>query len=174
MKWSSSWPVTTGGSWPSATCAKAVWIRYWSAMSIGPRNGTDPAPAAGEVSVAIEDADPLRNLYGSATTPPLSSAQIAQWQQTFAAAWAEIKASYPEYEPAIRTGLTVLVPLASEPGPNGTGAVERHAFGAVAVPWAADPARMSQLIVTAFQRAKFGGVIDLFDLCDLRAANARS
>ncbi len=129
---------------------------------------------AGGVSVAIEDADPFRDCYGSAAAAPLSSAQIAQWQQTFAAAWAEIETSYPEYEPAIRAGLTVLVPLASEPGPNGTGAVERHAFGAVAVPWAADPARMSQLIVTAFQRAKFGGIIDLFDLCDLRAPIARS
>ncbi len=51
-------------------------------------------------------------------------------------------------------------------GPNGLGAVERHAFGAVAVSRSADPARLARSIVAAFQRAKFGAILDLFDLCD--------
>jgi uncharacterized protein len=129
---------------------------------------------AGEVSVALEDADPLRDCYGSAAIPPLSGAQFAAWQQAFNAAWAEIENGCPELATAIRAGLTMLVPLAAEPGPNGTGAVERHAFGAVAVSWPRDPARMGRLIVAAFQRAKFGAIIDLFDLCDPRAVDARS
>lgn len=129
---------------------------------------------AGGMSVALEDADPFRDCYGSAATPPLSKAQFAAWQQTFHAAWAEIENSCPEYAPAIKAGLTMLVPLAAEPGPNGTGAVERHAFGAVAVSWPRDPASLSQSIVTAFQRAKFGAIIDLFDLCDPQAVDARS
>jgi uncharacterized protein len=129
---------------------------------------------AGEVSVALEDTDPFRDCYGSNALPRLSSAQFAAWQQAFKAAWAEIENNFPEYAPAIRAGLTMLVPMAAEPGPNGVGAVERHAFGAVAVPWSADPARLSQLIVTAFQRAKFGGIIDVFDLYDPHAADARS
>jgi uncharacterized protein len=127
---------------------------------------------AGDVAAPVEDADPFRDCYGSAVAPPLSSAQFAAWQQAFNAAWTEIENSWPEYAPAIRAGLMMLVPL--EPEPDGVGAVERHAFGAVAVPWSHDPASLSQSIVTAFQRAKFGAIIDLFDLCDPQAVDARS
>jgi uncharacterized protein len=134
---------------------------------------------AAELSVAIEDGDPFRDCYGSAVTPPLSGEQFADWQRAFAGAWAEIEASFPEYAPAIRTGLTVLVPLAAQPEPepeperDGIGAAERHAFGTVAVSRPADPARLARLIVTAFQRAKFGAIIDLFDLCDPDAVGSK-
>jgi uncharacterized protein len=163
------WKLAIGDMRPSDTGPILVGDDRWTAEWHPTRR-----LEAGGLSIALEDADPFRDCYGSAATTPLSAIQFADWQQAFAAAWAEIEARYPEFEPAIRAGLTALVPLASEPGLNGAGAVERHAFGAVAVPWSADPARMSQLIVAAFQRAKFGGIIDLFDLCDLRTANARS
>jgi uncharacterized protein len=129
--------------------------------------------AAG-ISVALEDCDPFRDCFGPAITPLLSGEQFADWQRAFAGAWAEIETSFPEYAPAIRTGLTVLVPMASGPEPHGIGTAERHAFGAVAVSLPADPARLARLIVTAFQRAKFGAIIDLFDLCDPDARGSRS
>ena len=129
---------------------------------------------AGGVRVALEDADPFRDAYGPAVLPPLSGAQFAEWQQAFEAAWAEIEGSYSEYAPAIRAGLTVLVPLAPELGPHGAGAAERHTFGAVAISRSTDPARMGQLVVAAFQQAKFGAIIDLFDLYDPAAPDAET
>jgi uncharacterized protein len=129
---------------------------------------------AGEVSVAIEDADPFRDCYGSPVLPPLSNEEVTDWQRVFERAWVEIETSSPEYAPAIKAGLTVLVPLASEPRPDGTGAAERHAFGAVALSPSADPAQMGRSIVAAFQRAEFGAIIDLFDLVDPDASDGRS
>lgn len=129
---------------------------------------------AGGVTVAIEDADPFRDCYGSAVLPALSGAQFANWQRDFRAAWAEIETSYSDYAPAIRAGLSALVPLTSVSKLDGVGAAERHAFGAVAVAVPADPARMSRAIVSAFQRAKFGAVVDLFDLCDPDSPDAPS
>jgi uncharacterized protein len=126
------------------------------------------------ISVVIEDDDPFRECYGSAVAPPLSSEQFADWQRAFAEAWAEIETSFPEYAPAIRAGLTMLVPMVSGPERDGVGAAERHAFGAVAVSLSADPAHLARLIVTAFQRAKFGAIIDLYDLCDPNAPGSKS
>jgi uncharacterized protein len=127
---------------------------------------------AGDLTVAFEDVDPIRHCFGSTVLPRLSNAQFADWQQAFTAAWAELEAAYPEYEPAVRAGLAMLVPLV--PGPIGAGTVERHAFGAVAVPRLPDPARLSQVIVTASQRAKFGAIVDLFDLVDPDAVDWKS
>jgi uncharacterized protein len=129
---------------------------------------------AGEMSVAIEDADPFRDCYGPSVLPPLSSMEVTDWQSAFEKAWDEIESNCPQYAPAIRAGLTVLVPVASEPQPDGIGAAERHAFGAVAVSPSADPAQMGRSIVAAFQRAKFGAIIDLFDLVDPDASDGRS
>ena len=127
----------------------------------------------GEVSVVLEDADPFRDCYMSPVLPHLPSAEFADWQRAFECAWAEIEASYSEYIPAIKAGLTALVPLASAPRPDGAGAAERHAFGVIAIAPSADPAHMGRSIVVAFQRAKFGAIIDLFDLVDAHAPDGQ-
>jgi uncharacterized protein len=129
---------------------------------------------ASGISVALEDGDPFRDCYGSAVTSYLPSTKFADWQRAFVAAWTEIENSFPTYVPAIRTGLTMVVPLASGPEPDGIGAAERHAFGAVAVSRPDDPGRLARLIVTAFQRAKFGAIIDLFDLFDPDVPGSKS
>jgi uncharacterized protein len=129
---------------------------------------------AGEASVAIGDADPFRDCYGSPVLPPLSDKEFTDWQSAFTEAWAEIETSYSGYAPAIKAGLVVLVPLAATPQLDETGATERHAFGAVAVSSSANPAQISRSIVAAFQRAKFGAIIDLFDLVDPDAPDGRS
>jgi uncharacterized protein len=129
---------------------------------------------AGDVSVAIEDADPFRDCFGPAVLPPLSGAQFASWQRDFSGAWAELETSYSDYVPAIRAGLSALVPLTPGSHLDGGGAAERHAFGAVAVAASADPFGMSRAIVAAFQQAKFGAVVDLFDLCDPGSPDASS
>ena len=66
------------------------------------------------------------------------------------------------------------MPLIPGLEPDGAGLAERHAFGAVGIARPADPARLGRLIVAAFQRAKFGAIIDLFDLCDPRLPGAQS
>ena len=68
----------------------------------------------------------------------------------------------------------MLVPVTSGLRPDGAGVAERHAFGAMAVAPVADRARMGCLIVAAFQRAKFGAIVDLFDLWDPGTPEARS
>ena len=68
----------------------------------------------------------------------------------------------------------MLVPLVATPELDETGAAERHAFGAVAVSSSADPARTGRSIVAAFQRAKFGAIVDFFDLVDPDAPDGRS
>ncbi len=145
--------------------------------------GDGPRPAewqparfltASGVRVALEDGDPYRDCYGTSVLPRLSGGQFAEWQQAFAGAWAEIESRYPDYAPAIGAGLMALVPMDSGPGSGDGWATERQAFGAVAVSRAADPSRLGRLIVTAFQRAKFGAMLDLFDLCDPAAPDAQS
>ena len=126
------------------------------------------------VSVALEDGDPYRDCYGPAATSRLSSAQFGEWQEAFTDAWAEIRTAFPAYAPAIAAGLTVLVPWTSGLEPDGAVAADRHALGALAVSRAADPARMARLIVAAFQRAKFGAILDFFDLYDLALPQSRS
>jgi uncharacterized protein len=128
----------------------------------------------GEASVAIEDADPFRDCYRSPVLPPLSNKEFTDWQSALTEAWAEIKTSYPEYAPAIEAGLAVLVPLAAAPQLDETGAAERHAFGAVAVSSSANPAQLGRSIVAAFQRSKFGAIIDLYNLVDLVEPNGRA
>jgi uncharacterized protein len=103
----------------------------------------------------------------------LSREQCAQWQQNFQGAWAEIETRHPAFAPAIGAGLMVLVPLAPGSEPAGAVATARHAFSAVAASWVDDPARLARLIVAAFQRAKFGAMVDLYDLYDPAAADAR-
>jgi uncharacterized protein len=128
---------------------------------------------ASGVSVLFEDDDPNRDCYGPGAAPRLSSDRLSEWQRTFADAWTEIETCYPSYAPAITAGLTVLVPLASDPGPDGIGSADRHAFGAVGVLRAADPAVVARLIVAAFQRAKLDAILDLFDLFDPHGPDAR-
>jgi uncharacterized protein len=126
------------------------------------------------LSVALEDGDPYRDCYGPSVAPPLSRTQFHEWQRTFADVWAQIESRYPSYAAAIAAGLTVLVPLASDPEPGGIGAAERHAFGAVALSWPADPAVAGRLVVAAFQRAKLDAILDLFDLYDSHGPDAQA
>ena len=129
---------------------------------------------ASGTSVALEDGDPYRDCYGPPAASRLSKDQFDQWQQALVAACAKIESSYPDYAPAIMAGLTVLVPVTSGLGPDGANAAERHAFGALAVFAPADPARLARLIVAAFQRAKLAAILDLYDLYDPAAGDARS
>jgi uncharacterized protein len=125
------------------------------------------------LSVSLEDGDPYRDCYGQSVAARLSREQFHEWQWTFAKAWTEIETRFPSYAPAITAGLTVLVPLVSGPEPDGISAAERHAFGAVGVSRAADPAVVGRLIVAAFQRAKLDAILDLFDLFDPHGPDAQ-
>jgi uncharacterized protein len=128
--------------------------------------------AAAGLSVALDDSDPYRDCFGPTAAPRLSREQHARWQRDFEDAWAEIETRYPAFAPAIGAGLCVLVPLVPGSEPTGVVVAERHAFGVVAASPADDPARLARLIVTAFQRAKFGAMVDLYDLFDQAAPDA--
>jgi uncharacterized protein len=126
------------------------------------------------LTVALEDGDPYRDCFGPGVAPHLSREQFADWQRAFTDAWAEIAVTHSAYAPAIEAGLNSLVPLRSGLVPDGAGVAERDAFGAIAVPSPADPARWGHLIVAAVQQAKLGAILDLFDLYDPDAPDARA
>jgi uncharacterized protein len=125
------------------------------------------------VSVALEDGDPYRDCFGSSVASRLTTAEFAAWQLAFTDAWTEMGVRYPGHLPAIKAGLKVLVPLAPLSAQDDTGVAERHAFGAVAVAGPPDPARMGRLIAGAFQQVKLGGILDLYDLYDPDAPDAK-
>jgi len=125
------------------------------------------------VSVALEDGDPYRDCFGSSVASRLTTVEFAAWQRSFTDTWTEIKVRYPGHLPAIEAGLKVLVPLAPSSAQDDMGITERHAFGAVAVAVAPNPARMGRLIAAAFQQVKLGGILDLYDLYDPDAPDAQ-
>ena len=117
-------------------------------------------------SVALEDTDPYRDCHQWPASGRLSDAEVARWQQYFADAWQEIKRDFPAYAPAIKVGLTVLMPMSpAEPG-HDVSAAARNAFGAIGTALPADATTLALLIMHEFQHVKLGAVLDLYDLCD--------
>ena len=116
--------------------------------------------------LAVEDTDPYRDGPPWPTAPRLTDAEVADWQRDFELAWRQLAGEYPAYAPALAAGLTTLTPLLASPDGPPASAVDRQAFGAVAVSRPADPAALARLFIEEFQRAKLGALVDLFDLYD--------
>lgn len=116
--------------------------------------------------VALEDTDPYRDCHPGRTAPRLTDAEAAQWQREFQAAWQEIEREHPEYAPSLTAGLTALTPLLAAPGGRDVSAASRSAFGAVAVALPADAHALARLLISDFQHAKLGALLDLCDLYD--------
>ncbi|SDR27992.1 FxsB family cyclophane-forming radical SAM/SPASM peptide maturase [Thermostaphylospora chromogena] len=121
---------------------------------------------AGDFSVVLEDADPFRDCYGLPPAPSLPDDEVARWQRAFDDAWKLIESDFSRYAPALRAGLSVVMPL--EPAASGKdiSAAARHAFGAVAIALPADPAVLALLLLHEFQHVKMGAVLDILDLYD--------
>jgi uncharacterized protein len=121
---------------------------------------------AGGFAVRLEDTDPYRDCHQWPVTPRLTTAEAAAWQARFEEAWRLIEDSFPQYAPAIASGLSVLLPLANDVPGREISAAAREAFGAVAIALPASGADLALLIIHEFQHVKLGALFDLFDLCD--------
>ena len=121
---------------------------------------------AGGVRMALDDIDPYRDCGSQPPARRLTATEAARWQRDFGAAWQEIEREHEAYAPALAAGLTTLTPLTAVPGGHQASAVGRHAFGAAAVALPAGPGGLALLLIEAFQQAKLGAVLDLYDLYD--------
>ncbi len=75
---------------------------------------TDDAPEAdwepvrelrsGTFAVSLEDTDPYRDCHQWPVTPRLAEADVARWQELFAAAWPLIESEYPAYAAGLAGG----------------------------------------------------------------------
>jgi uncharacterized protein len=116
------------------------------------------------VRILLEDADPYRDRLRHAAYDHLDAAAADGWSAGLERAWNHVAADAPEQMEGLRQGLRAIVPLA--PAPDGTprGATSRHAFGALGLARADDPADLALLLVREFQHIKLGAVLDLIDL----------
>ncbi|WP_228636961.1 FxsB family cyclophane-forming radical SAM/SPASM peptide maturase [Microtetraspora sp. AC03309] len=121
---------------------------------------------AGDLSVALEDADPFRDRHQWPAAPRLGERDAAAWQEMVERAWRMIEIDHARYAPGLRAGLTTLTPLAPGPAGRDVSSTARHAFGAVAAALPADPATLALLVIHEFQHVKLGAVLDILDLYD--------
>jgi uncharacterized protein len=115
--------------------------------------------------VAVEDLDPFRDCQRWPAADRLPQQHWLAWRRGLAAAWGRLVSGLPAYAPAMVAGLRAIVPLR----PIRVGmrsATSRHAFGAVALTFPADPAGFEEMLVHEFQHAKLFGLCDLYELVD--------
>ena len=133
----------------------------------GSRSGScDP----GTFTVSLEDTDPYRDCHQWPAAPRLAEADVARWQELFAAAWPLIESEYPAYAAGLRAGLSTIMPLSGGPEGRDISAAARQAFGAVGVALPADGETLALLLIHEFQHVKLGAMLDMFELCDPDAA----
>ncbi|MCM4080161.1 FxsB family cyclophane-forming radical SAM/SPASM peptide maturase [Paractinoplanes hotanensis] len=114
--------------------------------------------------ILLEDADPYRDRLEHAAAGHLDAEAAGGWSAVLERAWGHLAADAPEQLGGLRQGVRAIVPLA--PAPDGTlrSATSRHAFGALGLARADDPAAVAVLLVHEFQHTKLGAVLDLIDL----------
>jgi uncharacterized protein len=118
------------------------------------------------ISVTLEDTDPYRDCHQWAAAPRLTDEELADWQQGFRAAWAQIQREHGAYAPGLAAGLRMITPLAAAPAGRDVSATARQAFGAIAAALPGDPSALALLLIHEFQHVKLGAVLDLYDLYD--------
>jgi len=122
--------------------------------------------AAHNLSVALEDADAFRDCHHWPAAPRLGDQTASHWESQFTMAWDLIQREHGAYAPALKAGLSAIVPLTANVAGDDVSATARHAFGAVAVALPADHATLALLLIHEFQHVKLGAVMDMFDLFD--------
>lgn len=149
--------------------AVSVGGRTWKIDLAEPEPGLPWMPVrrldAGGLGVDLEDLDPYRDCHRS-EAPRQTAAEIENWQASFPAAVAFIDEFLPSYAPALRAGLTTVMPMVAPTDGTYRSASARHAFGAVGAALPDDPALLGLLLVHEFQHVKLGAVLDLCDLFD--------
>jgi uncharacterized protein len=125
---------------------------------------------AQEFTLPLDDVDPHRDCYPGAPLDRLDDGEFAEWRETFTDAWKLLAAEYPEQAAAIREGIQAVTPMS---GPPGRFAIDRHAYGAVALSRCVDAETLAKCLVGGFASAQLTALRDLFDLTgrDARAAD---
>jgi uncharacterized protein len=118
------------------------------------------------ISVTLEDTDPYRDCHQWAAAPRLTDTELADWQQAFGAAWAQVGREHCAYASGLAAGLCTITPLSAAPAGTGVSATARQAFGAVAATLPGDHSTLALLLIREFQHVKLGAVLDLYDLYD--------
>ncbi|HEX2315843.1 MAG TPA: HEXXH motif domain-containing protein, partial [Thermomonospora sp.] len=112
----------------------------------------------------LDDLDPFRDNHGLGPAPRLPEEDLAAWRRATEAAWAVLARHHPHRAEAIATGLTTLVPLATDGGRRELSATSAEAPGAVALTPPADPLLLAESLVHEFQHVKLCALLDLLPL----------
>ncbi|MFD4654566.1 FxsB family cyclophane-forming radical SAM/SPASM peptide maturase [Kitasatospora sp. NPDC058444] len=121
---------------------------------------------AGGWTVALEDADPLRDCHDHPVAERLTEGELLDWTGALREAWELLGRDLPGYAEGIRAGLATVTPL--RPGPTGrdVSSAARQAYGAVGIARPATAPTLALLLAHEFQHVKLGAVLDLTDLYD--------
>lgn len=117
------------------------------------------------LTVALEDADPYRDCHQWPIEPMVSDQEAAAWQRLFHQAWQIIERDHADYAPAMRVGLSTIVPL-ERSATHQRSATARKAFGSVGIARPDTADELALLLIHEFQHVKLGALLDLFDLFD--------
>ncbi|MER7581947.1 FxsB family cyclophane-forming radical SAM/SPASM peptide maturase [Kitasatospora sp. NPDC097691] len=121
---------------------------------------------AGGWTVALEDADPLRDCHDHPVADRLPDGELLDWTGALREAWELLGRDLPEYAEGIRTGLATVTPLRPGPAGRDVSSAARQAYGAVGIARPATAPTLALLLAHEFQHVKLGAVLDLMDLYD--------
>lgn len=114
------------------------------------------------LDIALDDADPHRDCFGTPVGGRLAEGEAALWRHVLPRAWALIREALPAVASGMAQGVRVITPLAAPPDPERF--VPGGGFGALGVRLDPAPERVAVDLVRGFRL----GVLDaLLDACDL-------
>ncbi|MBM2617897.1 hypothetical protein JIG36_20275 [Actinoplanes sp. LDG1-06] len=122
--------------------------------------------AAPGIDLGLDDLHPYRHGYHVPPATRLSAAEVEQWRQMFAEAWALLTGNLPERAAEIAAGLETLVPLAQTDPRAARSATLRHAFGVFGLTLPPTPHDFAVTLVHEFQHSKLSALLDLTRLTD--------
>ncbi|GLY99022.1 HEXXH motif-containing putative peptide modification protein [Actinoplanes sp. NBRC 103695] len=99
----------------------------------------------------LDDVSPYRRLYGYRPADRLHAYEVALWQGLVEDAAQVLRERHPEWMPAVRRVLTVLVPLAARGADDGLSVTARDSIGAVALTVPSDGRQLASTLVHELQ-----------------------
>ncbi|MFJ9744830.1 FxsB family cyclophane-forming radical SAM/SPASM peptide maturase [Streptomyces chartreusis] len=114
------------------------------------------------LDVALDDADPYRDCFGTPAAGRLTDTETELWRHVLPQAWALIRKALPAVAVGMAQGVRLITPLATQPDPERF--LPGGGFGALGVHLVPDAEAVAADLVRAFRL----GVLDaLLDACDL-------
>jgi len=117
-----------------------------------------------QLSVWLDDLDPLRDLGDPVAPARLDEAAFARWRRLIDDAWQLLCRDYPADAAAMADGVTSIVPLKHLPGWDTRSASNGEAFGAVMVSEPPDAVTMAVSLIHEYQHIKLGALLHLIRL----------